>query len=843
MMQTLLDFFGDTGLIPHGFCINWTSSLLWLYATSDALIVLSYYSIPFALGYFVRHRQDLKFRWVFWMFAAFISACGTTHLLSIILLWQPIYRLDAIMKAVTAAISVTTAISLMWVIPRALRLPSPAHLEAEIKERSAAQLALQESENELRVLSQQLTHLIEALPDTIILKDNEGRWLITNEATKKLFKLHDIDWCGKTDMELAALRPKMHTIYEQCSMNDETAWNSGNLLVFEEQITDETGILRTYETRKTPMFKGNGERKGLVLIGRDITSSRLAEHDLRIADTAIESQDACIVITDANTRILRVNRAFTRLTGYSAEEAIGKTPAILKSGRHDKEFYRTMWETLAQKKCWQGEVWDRRKNGEVYPKWLTISTVTGSGGEITNYVGSFADLSDHKEAEEAIHRLAFYDPLTDLPNRRLLHERLNLALAASSKNLRYGAVLLLDLDNFKAINDTKGHVVGDQLLIEVAQRLKSCVRLGDTVARLGGDEFIVMLENLSIDKNQATAETEVVSEKVLHEINQPYLLAGHEFYSSPSIGISLFTNHEATGEEILKRADAAMYQAKNAGRNTMRFFDPDMQASLESRMTLESELHHALPQNQLRLYYQIQVDGSRQALGAEALLRWEHPQQGLVSPDQFIPLAEESGLILPIGKWVLHAACTQLKLWENSPLTQDLLLAVNVSPRQFRHPDFVEQVRKVLEQTGVNAKLLKLELTESLVLHDVADTIKKMEMLKLLGIRFAIDDFGTGYSSLSYLKKLPLNQLKIDRSFVRDIVVDPSDAVIVQTIIGMANNLGLNVIAEGVETEEQLAYLKHYGCPAYQGYLFGQPVPLEEFEKLISKTTKLDSLL
>lgn len=682
--------------------------------------------------------------------------------------------------------------------------------------------------------------LIEALPDAVLIKDGEGRYWVANNAAKTLFKLHDINWQGRTDKELGAARPDMCAVHETCLADDEAAWNVGKLAVFDEHAIDTAGNIREYEVRRSPIFHKNGERVGLLIIRRDITDRKLAEQNQRIADTAIESIEA-IVITDADSRILRVNKSFSSLTGYSPEEVIGKPTSTFKSGRHDKAFYQAMWKSLTENKFWKGEIWDRRKNGEIYPKWLTITAVTDPDGLTTNYVGAFTDLSEHKDAKEAIHRLAFYDPLTDLPNRRLLRDQLNMALNNSARDQHYGAVLMIDLDHFKLINDTKGHAVGDLLLVEVAQRLKSCVREHDTVARLGGDEFVIMLELLSKDASQAALQVEAVSKKIMQAINQPFLIAGHELHSSLSIGISLFTLPASTGEEMLKRSDAAMYQAKSAGRNTVRFFDPNVHASLEKRLKVETELHQALPENQLKLYYQAQVDHQSKVLGAEVLLRWEHPQRGLVPPNEFIPLAEESGLILSIGEWVLRTACLQLKKWENNPLTRDLLLAVNVSARQFSQPNFVSEVCRVLEETGVSASHLKLELTESLVLQNVASVIEKMEALKLLGLRFSIDDFGTGYSSLSYLTKLPISQLKIDRSFVSDIDTDPNDAVIAQTIIGMANNLGFNVIAEGVETEAQRVCLENYGCPSYQGYLFSKPVPLVEFEKLVSKSIRTNS--
>lgn len=682
-------------------------------------------------------------------------------------------------------------------------------------------------------LGEEFTCLIEAVPDAIFLKDGAGRWIITNEAAKALFQLHGFDWQGKTDKELVAERPEMQSMHMKCFADDEATWNVGKLLVFEEHTMDAAGNVREYEVRKSPVFNEDGSRKGLVIIGRDVTDRKSAERNLRVADAAIESQEA-IVISDANNRILRINGAFTRMTGYSAEEAIGKTTSLLKSGRHDKAFYQKMWKTLAENKFWQGEIWDRRKNGQIYLKWLTITAVAGPDGKIHNYIGTFTDLSEHREAKEAIYRLAFYDPLTDLPNRRLLRDHMDIALLNSARSLHHGAVFMIDLDNFKYINDTKGHAIGDLLLIEMAKRLKSCVREGDTVARLGGDEFVIMLEILSKDADQAALQAEVLGNKILKVCSQPIMITGEELHCTLSIGISLFTMPVASSEEMLKRADIAMYQAKSAGRNAMRFFDPKVHASLEKRQIILSELHQALPKDQLILYFQAQVDREGKVLGAEVLLRWQHPQRGLVAPAEFIPLAEESGLIIPIGLWVLVGACMQLKIWEGNPLTQHLTLAINVSARQFSQADFVEQVCRVLEETGVKASLLKIELTESLVLHDIADTIEKMEALKFLGIHFSIDDFGTGYSSLSYLKRLPINQLKIDRSFVDEIDTNQSDAIIAQTIIGMANNLGFNVIAEGVETEAQRACLERYGCSTYQGYLFSKPILLAEFEKLVS---------
>ncbi len=492
------------------------------------------------------------------------------------------------------------------------------------------------------------------------------------------------------------------------------------------------------------------------------------EADLRIAAIAFETEEG-MMVTDEQAIIIRVNQAFTYLTGYSPEEAIGKKPSLLKSDRQDVEFYRRMWESLSRENSWQGEIWNRRKNGEIYPEWLNITAVIGKDGKVTNYVGTFVDFTERKQAESEIHHLAYFDPLSQLPNRRLLIDRLRQAVATGARNQTGGALLFIDLDNFKTLNDTKGHGIGDLLLIEVAKRLQLCVREGDTVARFGGDEFVLLLEGLSEERSHAAVQARGVGEKVLAALNQPYDLEGNEFHSSSSMGVTLFFNHKDKLDELLKQADTAMYEAKKSGRNTLRFFDPLMQDELEARAQLEAGLREALRKNEFRLYYQMQVNREGRILGAEVLLRWIHPQRGVISPVEFISLAEETGLIIPIGRWVLESACEQIKVWEAGERTNALQLAVNVSGRQFRQVDFVEQVCEILNNTHIDPQHLKLELTESIVLDDVADTIAKMQALRKIGVTFAMDDFGTGYSSLSYLTQLPLNQLKIDQSFVRNI--------------------------------------------------------------------------
>ncbi|MBK8969933.1 MAG: EAL domain-containing protein [Hahellaceae bacterium] len=460
-------------------------------------------------------------------------------------------------------------------------------------------------------------------------------------------------------------------------------------------------------------------------------------------------------------------------------------------------------------------------------------------GAPTRLVGTIQDISVRKATESQIHRLAFFDSLTQLPNRRLLIDRLIQTQASSSRTQHFGSLLFIDLDHFKTLNDTRGHDVGDELLIQVARRIQSCIRESDTAARLGGDEFVVMLTKLGCDRLAAIRHTDTVAEKIREDIGQIYRLNDGEFHTTPSIGIRLFRGHEQSIEDLLKHADVAMYEAKSAGRNTIRFYDPEMQMALERRLALDAQLRRAVPGNELVSYYQAQTDRHGRIFGAELLLRWNHPHRGLILPDQFIPRAEESGLIVTIGNRVLEAACQQLANWKDNPLSEHLVLAVNVSARQFYQPDFVDRLNGMLRDSHAPPNRLKLELTESMLLDNVEDTVRKMQALSQLGVSFSMDDFGTGHSSLTYIKRLPLGQIKIDRSFVRDITHDPNDAVIVRTIIAMARALGLHVIAEGVETRSQLSFLRAQGCEAFQGYLLGKPMPVDEFENSFRKPAEI----
>ncbi|WP_415903484.1 EAL domain-containing protein [Neptuniibacter sp. QD29_5] len=565
---------------------------------------------------------------------------------------------------------------------------------------------------------------------------------------------------------------------------------------------------------------------------KDITKLKEAEHQLRIAATAFESQEG-MIITDQNKVILRVNKAFSRVTGYSAEEAIGQTPALLQSGQHTKRFYDQMNESLSTKKYWQGEIWNKRKSGEIYPEYLTITAVESDDCKVINYVGAFTDITKIKESEAQIHQYAYFDTLTDLPNRQSLMDNLSTILKRAGRTKKQGALLFLDLDNFKSVNDTHGHSTGDLLLKKVANRLKGAVRETDIVARLGGDEFIIVLEDVGEDEKTVILNVKEVIDNITSLLKQSIILDQFEYHASCSIGVTPFQGGESA-EEVMQRGDMAMYQAKWSGKNTCRFYDPEILVPQFHMAELELELRNALPKYQFVLYYQPQFN-TEHLTGAEVLLRWQHPERGLISPEEFIPIAEETGLIVPIGWWIMESACQQLVEWSKSESTSNLQLAVNVSARQFSQISFVEQTISILEHTKIDPNLLKLELTESVLLSDVNEIVTKMNKLRKFGIRFSLDDFGTGYSSLSNLKKLPIEQLKIDQSFVRDITTDPDDAEIVQTIIAMAYNLGLDVIAEGVETIDQREFLELSNCLNFQGYLFGKPLPIEIFtEQLLS---------
>lgn len=717
-MEFIFKGLSSQNLMPHGYCLSWNPPLLWTFVISDSLIAIAYFSIPFAIWYFAKKRPDIPHRWLMLAFGLFIIACGITHVLDVINIWNPNYWANAISRVFTAFVSVCTAITLWLIMPVALRAPSAQQLK-EINQ------ALEKSYSELefRVLertrelsdalaqAQRFKNALDQISAFVYMKDNQGKYVYANSSTLALFK---------------------------CTLD-------------QLQGTDDS---KYFSAQTVAQLK--------------VIDAMVLEHG---EDTAKEIE----TVADDGTK-------------------------------------RSYWDV-------KSPIYDDVNKTKIW-----------------GLCGISTDITERKAALDEIHHLAFHDLLTQLPNRLLLIDRLKQILASNIRKDQVGALLFLDLDHFKTINDTLGHDAGDLLLKQVADRLKRCVREGDTVARLSGDEFVVMLEGISESELEVAALAEVVGEKILYNINKPYQLAAHEYHITASIGITIFGAHSQSHEDLLKHADIAMYQAKKAGRNRLRFFDPKMQEAINLRANLESELHKAIEKKQFQLYYQVQVDQLGQPLGAEALIRWLHPERGIISPINFIPLAEETGLILPIGQWVLESACAQLMAWQKNKLTCQLTISVNVSAKQFGWPDFVKQVQAVLEHYAINPMLLKLELTESILLQSIEDTIITMSALRATGIRFSLDDFGTGYSSLQYLKQLPLYQLKIDQSFVRDIDVDSSDQAIVRTIIAITNSLDLNVIAEGVETEAQREFLLNNGCNNYQGYLFGKPMAIEQFE--LSLTNK-----
>ncbi len=619
----------------------------------------------------------------------------------------------------------------------------------------------------------------------------------------------------------------------------ELAKSAGVYACWSEPVLSSKGkVLGTfaiyYKRPKAPSKKDLGFIKRMAGLTAITIERKQAEDELRIAAITFQSHDA-VVITDTKGTILRINQAYKDITGYSEQEVLGKNANILNSGMHDKAFFNALYKELADKGRWEGEIWNRRKDGVCFPERIIITAIKDDS-QVTNYVGIFSDISDKKSNEEEIRQLAFYDPLTTLPNRRLFLERLDQAMITAKRHNHFGAVIFMDLDHFKSLNDTLGHHVGDQLLIEVANRITLVVRDEDTVCRLGGDEFVVLITGYDSTMTDMIEYASIVAEKIRDTINKPFELEHGKQVFSISIGVSVFPDVVNESVEVLEQADTAMYRSKKSGRNQVSFFSVQMQEEHNRKSSIERMLLTALSKNQLVMYYQGQTNTKGDIRSAEALLRWNHPEQGMVSPAEFIPIAENSHLIVDIGNWVVMDVCHQIKRWQQAGLYLEHI-AVNISPRQFRQEDFIKNLRNAIKSAGIEAKYLMLELTEGIVIEDIKDTINKMLQIQMMGIAISIDDFGTGYSSLAYLKQLPLSQLKIDQSFVRDINIDTSDEVIVESIIALAHKLGLEVIAEGVETVEQLQFLQDNGCNKYQGYYFCKPVPAEEMIKNYSNNS------
>ncbi len=695
----------------------------------------------------------------------------------------------------------------------------------DVRERHQAEIALRASERKFRML-------VEQLPLCVFQKDRQSVYVSCNDLFARRFGLSAAAIAGHTDHDFFPAH-----LADKYRADDKRIMDSGHAEEIEEELLDQ-GQARTVLTLKTPVLDEAGRVSGVLGIFSDITERKRTEHRLRQAATVFESSAEGIVITDPEHNIVAVNRAFCEITGYTEAEALGRNPRLLQSGRHDKDFYRTLWAALSHYGVWRGEVWNRRKNGEIYPELLTINAVLDERGALVNYVGVFSDLSHIKQSEAKLEHMAHYDPLTHLPNRLLIRSRLEHALERARRQGARVAVLCLDLDRFKNINDSLGHPVGDQLLVALARRLGARLRADTTLGRLGGDEFVILLEDL-----KHTEAAAIVAQDVLRTLEQPFPLGEHEeVFIAASVGISLFPEDASDATQLFRNADAALYQAKEHGRNTYRFYTEALTRAADQRLALESHLRRALERGEFLLHYQPQVavaDG--RLIGVEALVRWQHPERGLVPPAQFIPLAEETGLIVPLGEWVLYTACAQMQTWRAQGLAP-FTMAVNLSSRQFHQGDLTSLVQTVLATTGLPPSLLELEITESAIMQQGGQAIAILDALKALGVKLSIDDFGTGYSSLAYLKRFAVDTLKIDQSFIRDLEQDRGDQEIAATIIAMARNLKLRALAEGVETEEQLAFLRRHGCAACQGYLFSPPLPAAVLERWLAARPRAASL-
>ena len=674
-----------------------------------------------------------------------------------------------------------------------------------------------------------MANMLRQVPGGVARLDRELRVLYVNEQQARWLHMQPAELEGQLLQNVlppdlfARMRPHFDRAF------------AGETAVFENRIDSPEGTQYRHTTIAPQPVAGQ-HVPSVTVFAYDLTALKRVEQELANQKAhlarVVNAMPDMVFLKDADGVYLSVNPVFERFVGRPESEVIGRSDYELVPEPLADRFRKY---DLRAMQAWQPLVYEElltfAEDG-YQGQYETIKTpIRDVNGRVTGVLGVCRDITDRKRAEQEIERLAFYDALTGLPNRRLLLDRLQRSIATCQRSRHLGALLFIDLDNFKDLNDTLGHDMGDRLLAQVASRLVGSVREADTVARFGGDEFVVMLEALSAELHEAAAQAETVAEKLLASLNQPFDLDGAQHYSTPSIGITLFGDERLTVDELLKRADLAMYQAKAAGRNTQRFFDPDMQAAVNARSNLEADLRQGLARGELLVHYQPVVDHQACLRGAEALVRWRHPQRGMISPAQFIPLAEQTGLILPLGQYVLQTACAQLQRWSRQPETAHLSISVNVSARQFRQAGFVAEVLQTLKAHNADPKRLKLELTESLLLGDVEDTIARMVQLKSEGVGFALDDFGTGYSSLSYLKRLPLDQIKIDQSFVRDVLSDPNDAAIVRTILALAKSLDLEVVAEGVETTGQLSFLRLHGCEGFQGYLFGRPVAVDVFLK------------
>jgi len=683
-------------------------------------------------------------------------------------------------------------------------------------------------EQRLAETGMHLRTLINAMPDIVCFKDGEGRWLEANDYDLKLFGLEHVDYRGKKDSELAAYQDFYKEAFLACEASDEKAWQSGVISRAEEEIPRPDGSSRTFEIVKIPLFHEDGRRKGLVVVGRDINERKQAEARHRLSTRVFETAGEAIMVTDADANIITVNPAFTRITGYTEDEVQGKNPRLLNSGRYSKLFWAEMWRSLQNKGEWAGEIWNRRKNGELFLEWETISAVRDERGNVTQYIAVFADLSEIRRAQEAAEKLAWRDPLTGLGNRALFLKELEQTLISTDREGRCAGVLILNLDRFKDINEARGLAIGDELLKTVANRLFDALSDDDLLARLDSDEFAVLLTRQSPTQEAFGREALALAEKLRAELRRGFEVDKELLHLDAAVGIALCS--EGNGEtaiDILRQSDMAMHRAKTEGGGRVVFFETAMGDAVKERFKLEGELRTAIAEGQLKLYLQPQVDSDGVQVGAESLVRWQHPERGLIMPGVFIPLAEATDLIVALDRWMLGSVCRILAELDGEG--RSIRLSVNISPRHFERSDFVGEIKRQLMMSGADPTHLVLEVTEGLMIGNLEDVVAKMTTLSTMGIHFSMDDFGTGYSSLAYLKRLPIHEIKIDKSFIQDAPTDPNDAALVETILAVAQHLSLQVVAEGVETRAQSDFLKARGRVIYQGYLYGKPEPAESW--------------
>jgi two-component system CheB/CheR fusion protein len=664
-------------------------------------------------------------------------------------------------------------------------------------------------------------------PSIMAAFDEQGRCILANSAMLKFINHPNEQILGRTRQFW------QNSIDAQIFQNkDYAVFETGNPSLEEELCSDNNVGKHHYITNRFPLRNKSGDIFGVGLVKTDITAIREIEVRLQLAMQVFSQGSEGIIITDAKNKIISVNKAFERITGYCEKDVLGKNPSVLSSGKQDKNFYEQMWRDLICYNEWEGEIYNRRHNGEIYPQRLNISRVLDDQDNLTYYIAIFNDITHKKRIENEIHQLAFYDPLTGSPNRHLLHDRLNQAISLAHRENKQLGLIFLDLDRFKEVNDTLGHSAGDELLIEVAHRLKNCVRDEDTVCRFGGDEFILLLGNISDMEVIQKAQT------ILDEVLKRYVIQNEVLTLSASMGIAMYPRDGEDYATLLKNADAAMYDAKESGRNAFRFYQAQLDGSIMRRMAVENALHNAIENEELWLAFQPQICTTTKNLkGVEVLLRWNHEALNHPSPNEFIPIAEATGLIVPIGEWVLKESLKQAKLWLDAGLAP-FTIAVNISARQFWNKNFSNFIHSSLFETGVPPHLLELELTERVVMREPEAIIEVMNELTKLGVQISIDDFGTGYSSLNYLKRLPVTKLKIDQSFVRDIESDNDDGIIVLSIIQLAKALGKQTIAEGVETLGQELFLFENGCDTIQGFLHARPMTITEFESWLSIITE-----